>query len=68
MLKIVMGSNNKNVVIFSFVICKNMKNLKAFWTDLVLSMENDNLSLISYSLFCFQICRDLYAAWSSGNE
>ena len=25
-----------------FVICKNMKNLKAFWTDLVLSMENNN--------------------------
>ena len=65
-----MESNNKNVVIFSFMICKNMKNLKAFWTDLVLSMENDNLSLKSYtgSLFCFQFCRDLYAACSSGNE
>ena len=68
MLKIVVESNNKNVVIFLFMICKNMKNLKAFWTDLVLSMENDNLSLKIYSLFCFQFCRDLYAACSSGNE
>ena len=54
--------------LYYFVICKNVKNLKAFWTDLVLSMENHNLSFKSYSLFCFQFCRDLYAACSSANE
>ena len=50
-----------------FVICKNRKNLKVFWTDLVLSMENNNLEIVIVC-YCFQFCRDLYAACSSGNE
>ena len=66
-----MESNNKNVVIFSFVTCKNMKNLKAFWTDLVLSMENHNLSLKSYSLFVFsfvETCMQLVHQGMSDDE
>ena len=50
------------------MICKNIKNLEAFWTDLVLSTENNNNLEIVIVCYCFQFCRDLYAACSSGNE